>query len=596
MSDLADLLDPVVGDDEWSRHRTLERLRAEGLSRAGMEALVAVFGTDDSSRRSGARMVLAALAAPGSVVAGEAVRVLEKALGAPSEDVRVLAVSTLGEADNPEAGGALIRALDDPSPNVVAAAADSLGRLRHGPALHPLMDAARAPGLWVRASAVVALGRIGDERAIPALAEAARTPGLERPLVEALRRINHPDGLGPLARIRETAPREALVAAGAILAAHPDLEPPGWVVELAREEAEALRVMLVEEDDPAVARALGIAATPSAVETLCALVAPPRRSEAALTGLLAVPAGQRSRALLEHIPAADQEELVSLLSLLPAQSEPASIALLVPLLSDESETVRAAAAEVLARAPAERSLPLLAAELDRTGVAPEVVRALGGLGHDACAALLPLLADEAAAVRCAAAEALAHCGDAAIGPRLAGALEAESDPATRRALLRAVGHVGGGELVPVLVTALDDPDPEIRLAAIEGLGATGADAAIEPLAGVVGDTEMESLAAIRALGELGLPGAASVLAPLLSSPDVERRRAAARAAVAVAAELDPETLAALGRDDDEWVRVAAVRLLARHAPEARARLERIAGEDPSAAVRDEARRALRREG
>jgi hypothetical protein len=103
-----------------------------------------------------------------------------------------------------------------------------------------------------------------------------------------------------------------------------------------------------------------------------------------------------------------------------------------------------------------------------------------------------------------------------------------------------------------------------------------------------------TLAALRALGDLGLAEAAPALEPFLTAPDVDQRRAAARAAIPLAAELSEETVAALRRDEDDWVRVLAVRILGRRGPDDRSRLEPMANEDASPLVRAEARRVLGR--
>ncbi|NIP79684.1 MAG: hypothetical protein GWM90_10900, partial [Gemmatimonadetes bacterium] len=104
----------------------------------------------------------------------------------------------------------------------------------------------------------------------------------------------HPEALEGLERIRETAPNHALRAAGRILCSHPEVEAPAWVVAGARRNDAALRYELVEEDDPAVGRLVGLSASAEAVEVLLDLAGPPRRSDAAVTGLLAVPASRRT--------------------------------------------------------------------------------------------------------------------------------------------------------------------------------------------------------------------------------------------------------------------------------------------------------------
>lgn len=594
MSDAGGLLEPIVGDDQWARHRALEQLREQGAPPDRIERLAEALSSDDASTRAGARMALAALADPASPARDQALPVLLQRLEDPDVDLRILAASALGESGNAGAGDPLVGALEDDDPNVAAAAADALGELRYAAALEPLAKAAQADSFWVRAAAVVALGRLEDERVIPALERVSRTAGLERPVIEALRHLHHPDALPVLAVVQERAPLEALVAAGAILAAHPELEVPDWARQRAQEQEETLRDRLVQEDDPAVARALGLAASPGALHTLLELLGPPRRSEVALTGLLAVPGEVRSGPILDRLAEADREELVTLLSILPPQTDPERVDELVPLLGHEDVTVRAAAAEAMARAPSTHSLPLLADQLDRQGVAPEVVRALGELGDVACGALLPLLGDASAEVRSAAADALNRCGGDAIAGALEQALSQESNDRVRQSLLRGLAACAGTRAVAVLKEALEDPNPEVRLAAIEGLGATGSEDAVEPLRGPLEGPQPEALAAIRALEDLGFPATASVLQPCLWSEDVEQRRAAARAVGAVGGALDPEVVEALARDDDPWVRVYAARILASRGDDARATLVRMADHDPDPSVRSEARRVLER--
>ena len=596
MSELNRLIDEIVGEDEWSRHQALERLRQEGASQEDVGRLLDALRGDNASRRSGARMALAALASPESPAREAAQETLREALSSSDPDLRLLAASALGEAGTIAAGPALVDALDDPDDNVAAAAADALGELGYAPALDPLVRLATTSDFWVRAAVIVALGRLRDERAVPTLTELARTPGLEPPLVEAVRSISHPEGLGTLEVIASTAPMEAMVAAGAILCAHPDVEPPEWVVRQARHEVDALRVRFLEEDDPALARLLGLSADDEAIETLVSLVGPPRRSEAALTGLLAVPPEERSAAVLDHLDDAVPEELPSLLALLPSQQEPEQVARLVPYLSHGDAAVRSAAAEALARAPAEQALPVLNAELGDHGFRPEVVRAMGGLGEMTCGALLPLLDDPEPAVRRAAADALSRCGVASVAGPLREALERESDLDVRRSILQAVGRAAGEDAVELLAWEARSEDPETRLVAVEALGSTGAAAAAEPLIEALHGPVNERLAALRGLERLAVPETAEPVEQHLDADDPEERRAAARALVPLARSLDPELARRVAGDEDEWVRLFSARISSEMGEAGRLLLERLAAEDPAPMVRAEARRLLRRSG
>ena len=591
MSEAEALLRDVAGEDEWSRHAVLERLRVEGMSGSGVQALTRALGDDaDATRRTAARMSLAALASPGSPAREVALGQLRDALRTGRPDLRVLAASALGESGNPAAVEDLVGALHDPEANVVAAAADALGVLGHAGGIGPLAELARAGGFWVRAAAVVSLGRIADPRALSALEAAGREAGLEEPVIEAVRAIGHPDGLGVLEGLADRAPRPALLAAGSILASHPDVEPPGWISGPATRLADDLRSRVENDDDPAAARLLGIAAPPGALELLLDLAVPHRSSEAAVTGLLAAPPVRRAKAILDRLDGGDAETRVTLLSLLPPLEAPEEVRRLVPFLEDPDAGVRAAAAEAIARAPSERAMPLLRDHLDRRGPAPEVVRALGTLDPDACIALTHLLDDPDPAVRTATADALSRCGGPDVGARIADALAREEDSGARAALLRAYGHAAGSEGLGVLEAALSDPDPVVRLAAVEGLAATGAAEALAALRTPLAGTPPESLAALRAIGDLHHAEGAPLLVPFLSSGDRDTRRVAAGAAVLLADAIDRDVVEGLTRDSDEWVRICAVRALARAG--AQDRVRELAAGDPSAEVRAEARRLL----
>jgi HEAT repeat protein len=592
VSELDTLLERLATDREWDRHRALEALRTGGASATTVTAILRALDAPDPARRSGARAALAALAHPDSPARALALHALSGAITAPSHDLRILAASALGESANPDAVGSLLAALEDADVNVVAAAADALGEIGQPTAIGPLAALIPHQDFWVNVAAIVALGRLRDRRALPALDRAASVAGTEAAVAEASRRINHPAALPVLERVRGASPEAALLAAGVILSSHPEAATPAWVLETAARQETWLTDQLVQEDDPAVARLLGLVATPSALQTLLTLAGSPRRSQAALAGILAAPGDVRAGAILQRLGDMEAEDQVALLSLLPPLEDDALVARLVPLLGHESDRIRTAAAEALARSPAPGSLTHLIQALDQKPVPPEVVRAMGGLGASACVALVPLLADPSPRVRAAAADALARCAVVGVDPELRAALAAESDPQARRALLRALARVAGGEAVPDLLRALKDPDPETRAVVIEGLGSTRDAAVVEPLAAFLQGPVYERLAAIDALGRLEVGAATAVLEPILESSDTEDRRAAARALLPLASRLSPGTVARLSRDPDAGVRSLAVRMLQADEPAERDRLTEIAARDPDAAVRAEALRVL----
>lgn len=590
MSEIERRLAAIAGEDGWTRHRVLQELRTEGLPDEQIHQLSRCLHDDNATLRAAARMALSALASPDSVARVAGQTELRAALRSSLEDIRILAASALGEAGDPEAGGALVEALADPSPNVAAAAADAVGELGYAPALHALTELSRKGEFWVRAAAIVALGRLEDERAIPCLDELAREPGLEPPIVEALARIDHPATLPVLERVHAAVPGKALRAAGRVLATHPRIEAPGWVIDAARADEDALREAMTREDDPAVARLLGLTGSRASVECLVDLIGPPRWSEAAGAGVLGAPPEPRAEVIFERLDDADSQDLVGLLSLLPPLADRDGIRRLVPLLQHESAAVRGAAAEALARAPAAEALPVLSAEIAREGASPEVVRAIGNLGDAACASLLPLLEDPSADVRAAAAGALIRCASPGTAESLRNALAREDDPAAETAILRSLARAAGGDALDALDEALGAQRIDLRLAAIEGLGFTGSEAAVPRLERALEASQAERLAAIHSLGQLGHPMGAPVIARCLNDADPDVRRAAAREAVGLAGAMDPAVVADMAKEDDAWIRTCAARIMAR--TPGHGRLEEMAERDPDAAVRAAARRGL----
>jgi HEAT repeat protein len=591
VSDRDALLETLVGDDEWSRHERLKELRRGGAPLALINALGRRLAGDDPSRRASARMALAALAHPDSAARDDALHYLGTALRSADVDLRILAVSALGESENRDAVPALLGALEDPEPNVVAAAADALGALRDPSSLEALARLTKHGEAWVRLAAVVALGRLGDVQALPALERLSTEPGLEAALVEALQRIGHPAALPLLERMYPAVPEQALVAAAAILSSTSGLEAPAWVREGAAERAPGVLHRMIQEEEPAVARLLGLAATDEAIETLLHLACAPRRSEAALNGLVAVPPEFLAEPILGRLASAEADDQVMMLSLLPPLQTMDRVQAVVPRLTDADPRVRAAAAEALARSSPESALQVLSRELGREAVAPEVVRAAGVLGEAVCLALLPLLRDRDPAVRAAAADALGRCDDAQVPGGLEAVLEDEDDPAVRRAVLRSLSRVAGAAAVPALARALDEPDPETCVVALEALGTTGAPDALEHLHSALDGPPAEVLAAIQSLGELGRTEARPLIERFLTSPDLDRRRTAARAALAFPVAFDLPVIDALAADPDAWIRTVAVRLRASRR-DGGPTLERLAAHDPDPEVRTRARDAL----
>lgn len=105
--------------------------------------------------------------------------------------------------------------------------------------------------------------------------------------------------------------------------------------------------------------------------------------------------------------------------------------------------------------------------------------------------------------------------------KLANDFEREHDGWVRREILRALSAYPQPAAGAVLVRALSDPEVETRRVACAGLGARGDDIAVRELARVLGSDTNEDvrLAAVEALGATGQQAALSPLVEALAEAD-----------------------------------------------------------------------------
>jgi len=248
-------------------------------------------------------------------------------------------------------------------------------------------------------------------------------------------------------------------------------------------------------------------------------------------------------------------------------------------LTDEDPKIRASVAGGLLylgenAAPA---LPLLETALADTN--PVVrMRALKTwgilLGEKARPAGLAALKDPDPGVRAQGVALLPADGES-VGA-LEKALEDE-DPEVRSKALCKVSRADKEGAVPLLLTALKDKIPEVRVRAARGLGAFNVihyaphgdlQHAVTALAGALrdGSPEVRKAAAIS-LRRLGVKAseAAPALAAALKDPDAEVRKTAAEALAETRDVHDIAALIAALNDQEDPVRIAAAKTLAKHA-------------------------------
>ncbi len=211
---------------------------------------------------------------------------------------------------------------------------------------------------------------------------------------------------------------------------------------------------------------------------------------------------------------------------------------------------------------------------------PEIValalEAIGKLGEPPLAHVIhPFLHHPEVRVRVAAATALFRCrfvptwrDGAASAPELADApvsalalALADDAPAVRRAAAHACSRYGEPRAVSALLSRLEDADEEVRLFAARALGRSGEAAAVEPLLRCGGDpspaVRAEALAAAAALGR-----APELPSPLQTDASFQVRAALVRALGTVLSASAADALRAFESDPSPTVRAAATETLA----------------------------------
>jgi HEAT repeat protein len=282
--------------------------------------------------------------------------------------------------------------------------------------------------------------------------------------------------------------------------------------------------------------------------------------------------------------------------------DPRAATALASAVSDGSATVRAAAAQALAHLPAAQAeAPLLLASADSDSwVRYYAARALAELRAGGARLLAMADSDPAMHVRIAAIEALGALGGGACVEMLL-ALAAARDEDLAAAAVRSLGRSTDPRAADVLRGALRASAAAVRLAAVTAFRSRGSDDGVPALqwTAVADADDTIAMAAVEALGALGrrtgAEGAVAVDA-LLACTAEPRTRDAAVAALSHLPETRIDAVAAGLSHAQPSVRIAVIAALARlRHPDASAAM-RGALDDKEAAVREAAVVALDRLG
>jgi HEAT repeat protein len=200
---------------------------------------------------------------------------------------------------------------------------------------------------------------------------------------------------------------------------------------------------------------------------------------------------QATAALVRALAGPDEITRWEAMRALARQEPGRAFATLSVAVDDADPRRRAAAAQALGWVGGEAAALLMRRRLADPAAEVRAGAARGlGLTRDpgAVEPLVGLLGDPSPEARCAAAEALGRIGATVAACPLAEALAAPGQPVlARRAMAAALVRAAHPDTQPTLLSALADPDPQVRAYAADALGQVGGESAHGPLAQLTSD-------------------------------------------------------------------------------------------------------------
>jgi HEAT repeat protein len=518
-------------------------------------------------------------------------------LASEDEDLRRLALEQCLALPLGRALPVLVEGLGDPSWRVRKAAVERLVACpdteRVGEALVAALGDGENPGR--RNSAVEALVRCG-RRVLPALDRAAASPDADvrKFALDALAGIAAPESEARLLGALSDPDPNVRAAAVDALAAVGGESAGGRLLAAAADRGEDASVRF------SALRALGALERPVTARELGPALEEPILRAAALELLGRAPGDEEAtfqlrKGLAEGSRAVREAAMRSLLRVLAGQG-PDEAARLVGHIREQVVGEPSVVDDALAR--------LAEADL---GTRLMLIQFLGLVGP--ARAVVPILrAGRDEALTEVALETLARFGPVAEAE--VDAAWRELDAEARCAACMLFGRTSDERGTARLLAALDDPDPDLRLAALRGIAERRLAAAIAPLVGRLGRLaaadqdeggEDETSAVIDALVAVAAPGVApdavaqhaiDVLRSRLDGATEPMRLAIARVVGCIGRRRDADLVAMLLQDPSSPVRRAAVEALARLEPGTAAEPLRLALADESESVRIAAAVAL----
>jgi len=536
----------------------------------------------------------------------EAVGFLLKLLQDWDEEVRMFSASILGDIGDSEAVEGLVKALQDEDENVRHAAAESLGKIRDARAVIPLINCLRQD-FWIQYPAVMALGNIGDPAATSHLLELIEDEMLCQPVIEALGKIGDISAIPVLADIlsqSDTAVRNDAIAA--MVNIQRKIHPGGSClpsIRTALDNKELIDHLLasLEHPGPEIKKnaiiALGWLRRKEAVGPLVELLSDFELEEYAVGALVSI-GEEWVDELVSRLENPDPKVQASLVRCLDWIGHGKGVRACAPFLKSENPELRYQAVMAMAGLLEEEDIEdalldcLLDTEPDINSITVETlsksrsgtlsgklldmlkgddkiktlsaVQVLGKLGEQSAEGpLRELLDNERSEIRAEAFQALHAINENGLSDEIVLKGLADLCPEVRKTAATCVKGESGSEVEKALLGLLEDPDPAVRMSAVDSFGKIGSSSCVDHLIRSFGEHSHKQLrvAIIQAMGKIREKQCTRFLEDVLKESDTDIKREALESLGEIGDKRSvPAIIVAL--DDSDWsVRSAAIHAL-----------------------------------
>jgi HEAT repeat protein len=453
---------------ETEKDTTLKLAVIQGLgtfnTKRSLRPFIKLLDDKEPKIRSAAAEGLARIASMGDLIA---VDVMKQLARGSDEELKSIALISLGMAGKYMALDGLIELLGSPNATIRQDAVESLGRIADEKAVPALLGLLKDEDQMVRSRVCYALAQIGSSAATKPLLELLedKEPGVRSAAAYAVGIIGDDDAIEPLlAAFKEADQNERWSLASALSSFGPR------VFDIAKEFTSSDKKGIRQYGVDILNRLGDKRALPFLIAALDDTSEDVRRAAAQS---LSAGGKAATKALLNRLTKEKSLDVrIEILRTLGYVGDSKAVGPLISAAKDDTARARAEAVRALGYFDDDKAAETLIAALKDES---EWVResAASSLGYmkimKALDAMIALLEDEDAYVRSNAINTLGRLGDAKAIEPLAKLMD-DKNEYVRQAVLMALGDIGGDEALKYVIKGLDDDKEYVRESAIRAVG------------------------------------------------------------------------------------------------------------------------------